>query len=269
MYLIYVDESGDDGLPGSSKTFINTAIQIKSDNWNKVNKKLLEFRKDYRDTLPLRLEIHTNQIIGRKGNFNELNLTNEEIKNFFREYAKMLSKLDILATTVLINKTILNMNKDVFNECVDRLVNRINITIKLKNKKENNSTKKYLLFCDQGRIQSWEKKIAEMRKENILYNKKHNKKYNIKLKNLIEDPISRDSSKSPMLQVSDFIVTLFNKYHQSNYQGVTPKARLSFFDSDYVNELLEILKPILNIDVMKKEKYGLFIFPYNKKNTTL
>lgn len=32
MYLIYVDEAGDDGLPGSSKTFINTAIQIKSDN---------------------------------------------------------------------------------------------------------------------------------------------------------------------------------------------------------------------------------------------
>ncbi len=257
-------------MPGSSTTFVNTAIQIKADVWNEVNKTILEFRKKYKEILPLRLEVHTNQIINGKGNYNELKLTNEEIKGFFREYAKQLAKLDILATTVLIDKMLLVNSKDVFVECVDRLVNRINTTINNNHKKDKNKPK-YLLFCDQGRIQKWEKQVEYMKSSNILYNKKQQKLFQIQLKNLIEKPISRDSSKSPLLQAADFIVTLFGKYHQYNFQNVNPKSRTSFFDNEFIVELLKILQPILNKAATKKNQneFGLVIFPYNKKNTTL
>ncbi len=71
MYLMYVDESGDIGLPSSSpnRYFILSAIVIHELRWRSTLKDLLLFRQDIKRSkgLKIREEIHCNDFINRPG----------------------------------------------------------------------------------------------------------------------------------------------------------------------------------------------------------
>lgn len=270
MFLLYIDESGDDGFPGSSDSFINTAIQVQSENWNSIDKKFNNFRRKLATSskLPYHLELHVNNIIGRKSPYTSLSMTDDEIKNLIRDTAKIISGLDILCTSIVVDKTRLNKSVNIFDIGVHHLVNRINTTISVKYKSLSFKEKSFLIFCDQGRLSNWETLVSSMKKQNVLYNAKSSKQEIFKLNKLIEDPIQRDSRKSNFLQIADFIVTIFNKYHQLAVLNRTFRSRMAFIDLDFITEILEILKPVLNLDATKDRKhYGAVYFP-KIKNTT-
>jgi len=270
MFLLYIDESGDDGFPGSSDSFINTAIQVQSENWNLIDKKFNKFRRDLaaKSKLPYHLELHANNIIGRKSPYTSLSMTDNEIKNLIRDTARTISSLDILCTSIVVDKTRLNNPMNIFDIGVHHLINRINTTISVKYKSLSFKEKSFLIFCDQGRISNWEILVTSMKKQNVLYNAKSSKQETFKLNKLIEDPIQRDSKKSNFLQIADFIVTIFNKYHQLAVLNRTFRSRMAFIDLVFITEILEILKPVLNLDATKdRDHYGAVYFP-KIKNTT-
>lgn len=271
VFFLYIDESGDDGYPGSSEFFINTAVQVKTNKWNKIEKDFQLFRSELSNITKLskEYELHANNIIGRKSPFTNLKMTDQEIKNLIKLVAKKIATYDILCTTVVVDKSRFTRPLDVFDIGVHHLINRINTTISVKFKNLKSSEKLFLLFCDQGRIKNWETLVNSMKKENFLLTPGTNKKKNIKLSKLIEDPIQRDSKKSNFLQIADFIVTIFNKYHQLKISNKNFRSRMRFIDLDFIVEILEILKPILNLDASKnKNHYGAVYFP-KIKNTTL
>jgi hypothetical protein len=71
MYLMYVDESGDIGLPPSSPTryFILSAIVIHELRWRSTLKELVLFRQELKKSkgLKIREEIHCTHFINKPG----------------------------------------------------------------------------------------------------------------------------------------------------------------------------------------------------------
>lgn len=262
MFFVYVDESGDDGFPGSSDTFINSAVQIESKDWNIFDKRIVKFREKLNvETKFLnKYEIHTKHIIDRKKPFYSLNLTDDEIKKLFREYAEFLSKQKISITNVVIDKTKIKKEFRIFDKGVDYLLNRINTTISVKYRHYSKDDKYFLVFVDKGRIGNWESLVKRMKQNNLLKTKKRGS-HNIPLKKMIEKPIQRDSHKSHLLQVSDFVATIIHKYYRLKVLNIAPRSKVAYFDLNYVEEILDILKPILNTDACKKNKYGIVYFP--------
>ncbi len=266
MFLIYIDEAGDDGFPGSSKIFLNTAIKIHSRNWNIIEKKIENFRIELSTLtkIPAKFEFHTNNIIFKKEPYTGLLMTDIEIMDVLKKYAEFISKLNISCTTTVVDKTKIIPNKNivkVFNYGVNHLVNRINTTIAVKYKQFPPEDKYYMLFCDEGRISNWEKLIKEMRLNNHLFDNITLKKKNFKLNKLVEKPIQRDSKNSNLLQIADFVATIVYKYYQINYHNTIFRNRATFITRCFIKEILNILKPIINFDASKTNPYGIVIFP--------
>lgn len=266
MFLIYIDEAGDDGFPGSSKIFLNTAVKIYSRNWNIIEKKIETFRIELANTskIPTNFEFHTNNMIFKKEPYTALLMTDIEIMDVLRKYAEFISKLNISCTTTVVDKTKIIPTKNivkVFNYGVNHLVNRINTTIAVKYKQFPPDAKYYMLFCDEGRINNWENLIKEMRTNNKLFDNTSLKKKHFKLNKLVEKPIQRDSKNSNLLQVADFVATIVYKYYQINYHNTTFRNRGTFITRDFIDEILNIIKPIINFDASKTNPYGIVIFP--------
>lgn len=266
MFLIYIDEAGDDGFPDGTEIFLNTAVKIQGKKWNIIEKSINNFRAELANItkLPANYEFHTNNIIFQKKPYTDLLMTDTEIATLLKNYAKFISKLDISCTTTIVDKTKIIKNKklsNIFDYGVNHLVNRINTTIAVKYKLFPSDAKYYMLFCDEGRIHNWEKLIEAMRISNQLLDTTSLKKRNFKLKKLVEKPIQRASKNSNLLQVADFVGTIIYKYYQINYLSITFRRRATFITRDFINEILTILKPVLNLNASKTNPHGIVIFP--------
>ena len=78
MYFSYIDESGDDGLPGSSPLFVLSGVYLQSLNWQQIFGQLQTFRRSLKVThgLPVRTEIHAKPLLRGKKPYNTLLSTN-------------------------------------------------------------------------------------------------------------------------------------------------------------------------------------------------
>ena len=68
VYLAYVDESGNTGLPGS-RTYTLGCLFLDVDRWPDVFDQMIAFRRGLRDThgVPVRAELKANYLLRGKG----------------------------------------------------------------------------------------------------------------------------------------------------------------------------------------------------------
>jgi hypothetical protein len=265
MFFIYIDESGDDGIPGSSPAFINTAVQIQSTDWDSANKAFLDFRTrlEKNTKLSRQYELHINRLISRKKPYDVLQLSDDEITTIIFETAKFIATMPILCTTVVIDKTRLrNSYTNVFNSGVDRLINRINVTIAVQYKHLTDQEQQFLIFCDEGRNNNWVKLINNMKVSNKIYVPDKKNYIKIPLDKLIEDPIPRNSSKSNFLQIADFVVTMHHKYHMLSHETPRPSSRRGYITFEMIDSVMKTLLPVMNLDATKSNHpYGCVYYP--------
>ncbi|HEU0145007.1 MAG TPA: DUF3800 domain-containing protein, partial [Nitrososphaera sp.] len=111
MYLIYADESGDDGLkPGGTPFFVVTGLIIHETYWNEIFQRFLDLRRNLarRYGIPQRIPFHASDIVNGHGDYHHSvrdGLKTVDRFNLYREILEFLAQLtEIRVLNVFIRK---------------------------------------------------------------------------------------------------------------------------------------------------------------------
>jgi hypothetical protein len=138
MDLLYFDESGDDGLKmGSSRFLALTSVRLPVSDWNHCNSGIQELRKELARELgiPTGCELHTKDLLLRKGHFAQLGLT----------------RGDVLRAVDLINATATNIAISVKSIVIDKRPGSNPLRIALLSHL-NSQTAPCIAISDRGRV---------------------------------------------------------------------------------------------------------------------
>ncbi|MGB0454174.1 MAG: DUF3800 domain-containing protein [Bacteriovoracaceae bacterium] len=133
MHLLYADESGDNGLPKTSRDpfnnspyFIRVGVILHDKQWHAINSRVLNFRKKYK--IPYEVEIHATEVLsgksqqtikvkGKKKKIKKKNWFGKNIpkqedrKSLLAEFLKEVFSLGHLTViVVIINKKKINLD---------------------------------------------------------------------------------------------------------------------------------------------------------------
>ena len=254
MILSYFDETGDDGFHNSpSLVFVLTSACIHHGKWKENYKKVYDFRKylnaEYK--FPSKLEIHTRSLLTNKKPYRGINLDNSIRITILKEFSECISKLDIKVNNIIIDKSkIRSSNYNILDKSLTYNVQRIENMIQ-KNEFDN-----FIIISDEGRVGPMAKTVRKIQKYNPI--RSHfGGMYQNTIKLIIEDVLSKDSKTSCFIQIADFISFFV-------YLFLVPEAKWHSrikIDKQYVREILEKIKPILNIKASKNSPFGFVIYP--------
>jgi hypothetical protein len=98
MELLYFDESGDDGLgPGASPLFALTCLRVSANDWPAVAERIEAARNMLASLagLPARGELHTRQLLLRKGRYHELRIRTQTVLTVIRMIGELAASPEI------------------------------------------------------------------------------------------------------------------------------------------------------------------------------
>lgn len=216
MYLMYVDESGDCGLPsdGSPTTlFCLSGVVVHELAWKDTIAELLQFRRWLKGRYHVYLdaEIHAADMINKpnKVDASLQALRKHERLAVIRLFADQIGRLkDISIINVVVDKKGKVQNKDdVFRWAWYALFQRFENTIRRENfPGPKNPLERGVVFPDNtdgGKLREF---LQAMRTRNILKVPEKSGAFSLKdepIQTVIEDPILRDSRHSYLIQVAD------------------------------------------------------------------
>ena len=150
MFIVYFDETGDDGYPGSSPLFVLSSIYLHYQNWKEVFNELYNFRKYLKSQykIPIGTEFHTRPFLLNKNPFKKFNFSNNVRLKIIKEYASVIASLNIKAINVVICKNKINkpgyqILENAFKYSIQRLENTLIRT---------DPTTKFIIITDEGRV---------------------------------------------------------------------------------------------------------------------
>jgi len=266
MYLMYVDESGDCGLPsgGSPSTlFCLAGVVVHELAWQDTINQLLQFRRWLRSKygIPQEAELHTAEMISKPKKLHASIQTLSKharlaiIRNFADEIARLR---DVNVISVVLDKAHgVATPEDVFNYAWCSLFQRFENTIDYKNfRGPSNPQERGIVFPDDTDGGKLKQLLTRMRVSNRLkINLGHGASTLIDrpIRLVVEDPINRDSSQSYLIQVADCAVFLLKQYMQPN----------SYMKQSGGNAYFKRLDPVLCKAASKKDpdKMGIVRLP--------
>src|SRR5207237_2634686 len=96
MYVVYVDESGNTGLPGS-RTYTLACVFLEVERWPDVFDQMIEFRRslarDFR--VPVRAELKANYLLRGKGSLWGLRLNEEQRREIYVAMMRVQADLEL------------------------------------------------------------------------------------------------------------------------------------------------------------------------------
>lgn len=232
MYLMYVDESGDCGMPGAgspSALFCLSGVVVHELRWRDTVSQLLRFRHWLKTRYKVYLddELHAAHMIAKPSKIaaSLRRLSKHErlaiIRHFTDEIA-MLSDVSII-NVVVDKRTGRVPNKDaVFRWAWYSLFQRFENTIRYQNfPGPKNADDRGIVFPDATDRQKLRKYLDEMRLNNLLKVRQGHGAFvylNKPIRLIIEDPVVRDSQHSYLIQAADCVAFLLKQSVQpSNY----------------------------------------------------
>ncbi|QRM29605.1 DUF3800 domain-containing protein [Microvirga sp. VF16] len=233
MHLIYIDDSKDNVLCCFS------ALCIPANHWLQALNQLIEFRRSIRKSEGIfsSIEMHATDWIGGRGNIAHNTVLKITRARIFRLFLEEIIKLPQV---------------QIFNACgskkdemilFERLLNRINVNMS----KSNSSC---IIFSDEGK--NYDKLVRRMRRHNYIISKlgtwnDGSTAKNIPIEKIIEDPVYRDSSKSLLIQASDFCAfSLLRK------EAPTPNT-----NKLGISDAFMLLEPVLVKQAYRKDPLGI------------
>lgn len=258
-YLVYFDETGDDGANTlSSKQFVLTSVYLSSDKWQSTFDLIREFRTELKNKYGLRIkdEIHTKHIVRDKGMYRDYGWNEEERRQLLMDVATFISKLEIKTINVIIDKEKIKTNDySVLKNALTYNVQRI----------ENDSNGKwnYIIITDEGRLSPMRKTAREIRAYNPIQSH-FGGFHNVPIKGLIEDIMSKESNESYFIQICDFISFFTDLYYRIEEKNEPmPKRVKKVVDEEFVRDIMTVFKDggILNLKASSSNHFGLVVYP--------
>jgi len=227
MFLMYVDESGDDGLVNSpTEYFVLSGLILHELTWRNTLDKLIEFRRTIKNiyNVPIRQEIHANEFLNKPQKLSKLvsSIPKNIRLSILKKYADALIEIKSLnIINVIVNKKSKDANYDVFGMAWKVLIQRFENTINSKNfNGPKNEDDTGILIPDNTNAKKLNQLLRQMRRYNTVpHQPYYGKGYrNIKIKSIIEDPWFKDSKHSYFIQAADLIAfLLFQSICPNNY----------------------------------------------------
>jgi hypothetical protein len=262
MYLMYVDESGDCGMPSDgspTKLFCLSGLVVHSLNWRHTIDELTKFRHGikHRFKVYLEAELHVAEMINKPSKLHESlrRLKKHDRLAIIRQFADKIATLkDVNLINVVINKHGRVRDKDeVFRWAWCALFQRFENTIRQKNfPASKDPNERGMVFPDNTDGQKLRRLLDEMRRKNVIKVPADGGGYanaNHPIQLIIEDPVMRDSRESYLIQAADCAAYLFK-------QSIEPSAYMKRHGG---NAYLQRLSPIFCKHASKKDPSGLGI----------
>jgi len=198
MHFVYIDDSNDDNA--QSRRLCSFASLIIPDvQWLESFMMVKDFRRWLKNKYGLYInkELHACEFVAGRGHISNQTITKYERSVIFVETLKLTSRLPNAKILVAAGK---KSNQYLLFE---RLLNRIN-----KNMESNSS--KAVLFCDEGNNRVY----TQLRRRMGIFNQIPSRygvwrdtgssTKNIPIRNILEDPVFKDSKQSYFIQLVDF-----------------------------------------------------------------
>jgi hypothetical protein len=218
MYLAYVDESGNVGLPGS-RTYTLGCLFFEADQWPDAFDAMIEFRRGLRRNygIPVRAELKANYLLRGKGPLWGLGLTEVQRHEVYRDMMRIQAQLGLQTYGVVINKQELSDRgrdenaREVAWEFLVQRLERLTTTTRTT----------VMLVHDEGEGAVVRKIARKARRAGTAGSAFGTGFLNRPARLLVDDPISRDSKQSYFVQLADLSAyAAFRRIHP-------PPARLT------------------------------------------
>jgi hypothetical protein len=201
VYVAYVDESGDDGVKrGSSLTYALGCVVVESPAWASTFDGFIMFRRYVAANfgVPVRSEIKANYLIRNAGPLRNRPLSERARFKLYRAHMRVQDTLGMKAFAVVINKG------DAQNRLGGRRVgSEVAWDFLLQRLERSFRTSEVLVVHDEGDPVTIRKRVRKARRAGTAGSAFGTGMLNVPFRNLLDDPVSRDSRQSYFLQLAD------------------------------------------------------------------
>ena len=231
-YIVYFDESGDDGLINSSSNdLVLTSLYMNTDVWQKNFTVMQTLRSELKNKFGLHIseEFHTKKFLTDKNPYRNYKWNQENKLDILETYIKYISDMEMQIVNVIIDKTKIQTEKySILKKALTYNVQRI--------ENESNSMNwRYIIITDAGRIAPMRKIARAIRVYNPIQSQYFNACQNIPIKGLIEDILEKDSKESYFIQTCDFISYFVHLYYKCIIKGeALPKRVATLLDNNFI-----------------------------------
>lgn len=262
MFVVYYDEAGDDGWPGSSPVFVLTSTYMHDSKWKDNFNRVQAFRRKLRIQYGLKTttEFHTKHFMLNKKEYLQLNLSDSERIEIMDLFCDLIGGLDLKIINVVINKKRISDRKyDILDRALTYSIQRIENDLETS----LDSDERFMIITDPGREGKMRITSRRIQKINYIPSKLHKgTTYEKTIARLIEDPLPKESKESHFIQISDlvsFIVYqhMIKKLNVGPYHGRMPAE----VNQAKVVDWLERLKSRLNLAASTADPYGIVCYP--------
>lgn len=259
-YLVYFDETGDDGVTTSScDHFVLTSIYMSADAWKDNYDKLMYMRRCLKDKFGFYIseEMHTKHFLSNKEPYRKYDWSNDDKKEILKIFTTCFAEMNMSVVNVIIDKTkFVNNQYPVLEKALTYNIQRI----------ENDSCNrwKYIVFSDKGRVGTMCKTARKIRAFNPIPSSFGIGYSNHPIQNLIEDILEKDSKESFFIQACDFISYFVHLYFVTYIQHKPLPNRVGqLIDTQFIGSVLATLKAggVINLKANPSSHYGLVIYP--------
>lgn len=261
MYLMYVDESGDCGLPkdGSpTRYFCLTGLVVHELRWRDTMADLIQFRHwiKWKYKINLDIEIHAAEMINKPSKIHGSlgQLKKYERLSILRHFTNKIANLhDISVINIVIDKSSnrIHSRDEVFRRAWYSLFQRFENTIRYQNfPGPKNTDERGMVFPDSTDAVKLRQYLRTMRINNPLKVSYPSGAFDYKdepIRVIIEDPIMRDSRESYFIQAADCVCFLLK-------QSIEP---CSFMKKHGGNAYFQRLDPVLCKFACRKDPQGI------------
>lgn len=259
MHLVYYDESGDDGVPGTSPLFVLTAFYCEANRWRENFINFREFRRTLkaRYHFPMKVEMHTKHFILNKKPYYNWGISLQDRLQIVGEYCDRIATLDGKVVNIVINKKAIHSRKyKVLDRALTYSIQRIE-----NDMRKTYSSDKFLMITDPGRLPPMRRTSRRLQAINFIPSQFGSSSYRQDIKLLIEDPLEKDSKQSYFIQISDFIARLVYMYKLLEFGGGLSNRTPTEIDKDKLHEWLTRLRPVINLAAHPQDEFGIVTYP--------
>lgn len=255
MFLMYVDESGDCGLPSNGSPtnfFALSAIIIHENKWNSLLQELISFRQNLKTTkgLKMREEIHAIKFINKPGELKRIP-RNDRLDILKQCIDWLAVHPDVSVISVVVDKR--NKSGEIFELAWERLIQRFENTIQKKNFPGSSPIEERgMILPDNTDNKKLKNLVRKMRRYNFVPNIQslYGQGYrSMALSYVIEDPFLKDSADSYFHQMVDVVVYFVRQIFEPNAY-TRKKGAVTFYNR---------LKPVINPHVTQGDLHIVMI----------
>ena len=260
MFIVYYDESGDDGFPEtSSPLFVLTALYQHHLNWKENYERVKAFKKQLAHDFPFPFheELHTREFILNKAPYHLWRIPDGDRARIIDLYCQIAAQLEVkIINLVILKERLQKKDIDVLDIALTYSVQRI------ENDLATDAQNRFEIITDWGRVGKMRKTTRRVQKINFIPSKFGPTPRRQEIQKLIEDPLPKDSSESYFIQLADLVACVVSFYAVVSQNVARLPNRLpKVVDVGRIREWMDSLKPVLNLKAAGDDEYGVKFHP--------